>query len=142
MGTRIDRKGTGKAARYRLWTTEQDRYLTDPLTRKAMHSMLVRRDTLAAVEAMKQIPRDVEERMKRADGENATSGRIDKRSAADEWAPELCDTCRGFHHAFKRRADGKCGHCGEPEGEPSHSCVGPVHREENEAGGKNSKPAA
>ncbi len=55
MGTCVHRNGEGVAARYRLWTTTEDRYLTVPLTREQMRGYMVWRRACAACKAIDEI---------------------------------------------------------------------------------------
>lgn len=68
MGTCVHRKGEGEAARYRLWTTVQDRYLTVPLTRERMREYLILHAASLAVEEVKRSAvSDADERLMWAD---------------------------------------------------------------------------
>jgi hypothetical protein len=82
MGTCVHRKGEGETARYRLWTTNEDRYLTVPLTREQMREYLI----ISRVMRVRGDDRMVDDLLMVTD-HRGTSSRFERREAT-EWDVE------------------------------------------------------
>lgn len=112
MGRMVHRCDTPDGPRYREWSTNVDAYVSPILTREKMAAQLMRDGGSPRVKlARESLAQSIKQRLARADA-HGSSGWDDERDMS-AWATERCDGCHGFHHAYKPRADGTCGHCGE-----------------------------
>lgn len=109
MGQFIHRNGD----RYRVWSTEWDKYVTEPMTRAEMERHL-------REQAASDAAQEIAERLGRADAQG-TSLRFETRDA-DSWDEEVCDECGAFHHALGENC------CDDEPDHPGHGprCKGGV----------------
>lgn len=95
--------------RYRLWSTNDDRYITEPLTRDEMVQHLQKR-------AFDDAVREIAERIARADAQGTSEIGNGPRDATS-WDEEECPVCDRMHHPFSK--DRCC------DDEPDHPRHGP-----------------
>jgi hypothetical protein len=119
MTHHIHRGDTFAGPRYRVWSTNLDRYLTPPIVRHAAAAWLRAQPIPRGARSHADFDRDIESRLARADA-SGTSQRMATR-ATGAWETERCSTCQSFHHEYCPKRGGRgCSVCGEPATVTAH----------------------